>query len=113
MRLADYVAGHEGELASLLDAVRVEAGDPALDTAGCIALLCQWHDADRKIAPLKALQGLIWEQGYASGAIRGHVYADAAAGLRRWHQRGLCWRSIPLDRSWRRSCCSNTAIAAI
>jgi enolase-phosphatase E1 len=88
-RLAHYVTGHESEVAPLLDAVRAEAGDPALDTAGCIALLHQWHDTDRKIGPLKALQGLIWAQGYASGAIRGHVYADAVAGLRRWHQRGL------------------------
>ena len=88
-RLADYVAGHDRELAQLLDAVRAEAGDPALDTGGCIALLQQWHDADRKLASLKDLQGLIWAQGYASGAIKGHVYADAVAGLQRWHRRGL------------------------
>ena len=88
-RLADYVDEHAGALTAILDGVRAEAGDPLLDTGGCIALLEQWHDADRKIGPLKALQGRIWQEGYASGAIRGHVYPDAAAGLRRWHQRGF------------------------
>jgi enolase-phosphatase E1 len=38
---------------------------------------------------LKELQGLIWQQGYASGALRGHVYADTPEYLRRWHAQGL------------------------
>lgn len=73
-RLAGYGQNHAAELADLLDAVRAEAGAP-LDVAGCIALLSQWHDEDRKIAPLKTLQG--------------HVYADAVAGLNRWHAAGI------------------------
>ena len=35
------------------------------------------------------MQGLIWADGYASGAFTGHVYADAVAGLQRWHAGGL------------------------
>ncbi|WP_066656811.1 MULTISPECIES: acireductone synthase [unclassified Sphingomonas] len=90
-RLAAYVAAHAArpDMAAILDAVRAEAGVPALDTAGCTALLLEWHDADRKIAPLKALQGLIWANGYATGALQGHVYPDAVAGLKRWHARGI------------------------
>ncbi|WP_066532080.1 acireductone synthase [Erythrobacter sp. CCH5-A1] len=90
-RLAGYVAGHSAgpEVAAILDAVRAEAGEPALDLAGCTALLAEWHDADRKIAPLKSLQGLIWAEGYAAGTLQGHVYADAVAGLRRWHAQGI------------------------
>ncbi|MFM7377604.1 MAG: acireductone synthase [Erythrobacter sp.] len=89
-RLAGYVAQHGAEpgVAAILDAVRAEAGAP-LDLAGCTALLAQWHDADRKIAPLKSLQGLIWAEGYAAGTLQGHVYADAVAGLQRWHARGI------------------------
>jgi enolase-phosphatase E1 len=89
-RLADYVAAHaaEPEVAAILDVVRAEAGEPDLDIAGCTALLIEWHDADRKIGPLKALQGLIWAKGYAEGALQGHVYPDAAAGLARWHAGG-------------------------
>jgi enolase-phosphatase E1 len=88
-RLADYVAVRAGEIAPILAAVRAEAGEPGLDLAGCIALLEAWHDADRKFGPLKELQGLIWTEGYAGGALQGHVYDDAVAGLRRWHARGI------------------------
>ncbi len=90
-RLAEYVAAHAGEpeVAAILAEVRAEAGDAALDSAGCTALLAEWHDADRKIGPLKALQGLIWAEGYASGALQGHVYPDAVAGLRRWQAVGI------------------------
>jgi enolase-phosphatase E1 len=87
--LADYVAAHEDKVAPILDAVRAEAGDDGLSTSGCVALLTEWHDADRKIGPLKSLQGLIWAQGYDQGALKGHVYEDAVAGLRRWHARGI------------------------
>jgi enolase-phosphatase E1 len=88
-RYADFVAAHPAETAPILDAVRAEANDPALDTSGCLALLVQWHDADRKIGPLKQLQGLIWAEGYAEGVLKGHVYADAVEGLRRWHASGI------------------------
>ncbi|WP_285711282.1 acireductone synthase [Erythrobacter oryzae] len=89
-RLADYVAQRAADpgVAAILDQVRAEAGAP-LDLAGCTALLTEWHDADRKIAPLKSLQGLIWAEGYAAGELQGHVYADAVEGLRRWHARGI------------------------
>lgn len=90
-RLASYVTAHAADagVAAILGEVRAEAGVPSLDLAGCTALLLEWHDADRKIAPLKSLQGLIWGEGYAQGALQGHIYADAAEGLRRWHARGI------------------------
>lgn len=90
-RLADYVAAHARDpgVAAILGEVRAEAGEPALDLAGCTALLAEWHDADRKIGPLKSLQGLIWAEGYAQGTLQGHVYADAVEGLRRWHAQGI------------------------
>lgn len=88
-RLADYVPAHRDAVAPILETVRAEAGDPALDEAGCISLLLEWHDADRKITPLKELQGMIWAEGFAAGAFTGHIYPDAVAGLRRWHARGI------------------------
>lgn len=88
-RLADFVADHAEAVAPILAQVRAEAGDAAMDTAACVALLLEWHDADRKIGPLKTLQGMIWDRGFASGEISGHVYADAAEGLRRWHAAGI------------------------
>jgi enolase-phosphatase E1 len=88
-RLADYVAAHPAEVGAVLDEVRAEAGSPALSVEDCTALLLEWHDADRKIGPLKTLQGMIWAEGFAAGELQGHVYPDAAEGLRRWHRRGI------------------------
>ena len=44
---------------------------------------------DRKLTPLKELQGLVWEQGYRSGALRGPLFGDVPAALRRWSSAGL------------------------
>lgn len=52
-------------------------------------MLNQWIHEDRKETSLKALQGMLWEQGYQQGAFRGHIYEDAAEYLQRWHDRGL------------------------
>lgn len=88
-RLAGFVRENRESIASVLEQVRAEADAPHLDLEGCIAQLHAWHDADRKIGPLKTLQGMIWADGYATGAFTGHVYPDAVAGLRRWHARGI------------------------
>jgi len=40
-------------------------------------------------AALKDLQGLVWEEGYASGALQGPIYPDVAPALRRWRDAGL------------------------
>jgi len=58
-----------------------------LDT--CIHHLCQWIDEDRKVTPLKAIQGLIWEAGYAQGDFNGHLYQDAYEGLKLWRKLGI------------------------
>jgi enolase-phosphatase E1 len=89
--LAGYVRDHaqDSEVARQLDAVRREAGDPALSPEAVIDRLIAWIDQDRKITPLKALQGMIWENGYRNGDFQGHIYADAVQALRDWHARGL------------------------
>ncbi len=46
-------------------------------------------DRDRKSPGLKALQGLIWEEGYHAGLLRGEVFDDVPAALRRWHETGV------------------------
>lgn len=89
LHLPDYVRVHEGELASILDDVRKEAGRGDLDIDGVISMLLAWMDEDRKATPLKALQGRIWRHGYEAGALKGHIYPDAVAGLQRWRTQGL------------------------
>ena len=50
----------------------------------------QWLiEMDRKVTPLKELQGKIWAQGYATGELIGPLFADVAPALQRWHQQGL------------------------
>jgi enolase-phosphatase E1 len=49
----------------------------------------QWlMDHDRKVTPLKTLQGKIWEEGYLSGELKGQVFPDVARNLRRWRDEG-------------------------
>jgi enolase-phosphatase E1 len=56
--------------------------------AAAAAALALMH-ADVKDTGLKALQGLIWEAGYAAGALRGHVYPDVPAALQRAAEAGV------------------------
>lgn len=88
-RMVDYVAEHRAAVEPILDIVRLTEERPDLDDVGVARLLVRWIDEDRKAAPLKALQGIIWREGYESGEIEGHVYEDAARNLKRWRARGL------------------------
>lgn len=44
--------------------------------------------ADRKVTALKRLQGLIWDAGYASGALVADVYADVSPAIAAWRAAG-------------------------
>jgi enolase-phosphatase E1 len=82
-RLPAFVAAHPDEVAPILaEVMAIEPGDP-------VATLLRGIDEDRKATPLKTLQGMIWADGYREGAFTGHIYADAAAALRRWHEAGI------------------------
>lgn len=54
-----------------------------------LATLRGWMAEDAKVTPLKALQGLIWRQGYDEGALKGHLWPDVAPALREWQAAGL------------------------
>ena len=71
-RIRDYVAAHPEE-----------AEGVSADT------LERWIDEDRKEPVLKRIQGQIWRDGFTSGALKGHIYPDALAALRRWREQGL------------------------
>jgi len=51
--------------------------------------LRQWSLEDRKVTPLKTFQGMVWEQGFKSGAIKGHMYPDVKPALERWTAMGM------------------------
>ncbi|MBH0187684.1 MAG: acireductone synthase [Nitrospira sp.] len=52
-------------------------------------VLSQWMEGDRKHQGLKALQGMIWKEGYRTGAFMPELYDDVAPSFRRWRQEGL------------------------
>jgi enolase-phosphatase E1 len=55
-------------------------------TAGFAAWLME---RDRKSPGLKYLQGLIWNEGYRDGALKGDVFPDVAPAIERWHRAGI------------------------
>ncbi|MDX1397036.1 MAG: acireductone synthase [Oceanospirillum sp.] len=75
------------EVAEQLEAARQEMARPHADAEAIIAQLLQWIADDKKVTPLKALQGLVWEAGYSSGDYTGHVYPDAYESLKAWKER--------------------------
>ncbi|MFN2348467.1 MAG: acireductone synthase [Thioalkalivibrio sp.] len=88
--LPAYVRAHrdDTQVKRLLADARAYAGGD-LDEGALIERMIGWIDNDQKITPLKALQGLIWEDGYQRGDFQGHVYEDAVEHLRRWKEQGI------------------------
>jgi len=85
-RLPAFVTTHadKPEVQHWLHEAAKEAGLVSASQAEIIELLQRWIDEDRKATPLKALQGMIWDDGYRSGEYRAHVYPEVAAALREW-----------------------------
>ncbi|HET8881726.1 MAG TPA: acireductone synthase [Solimonas sp.] len=79
-------AGDDAVQQALDDVEAIVGRDLSIDEAADV--LEQWIAEDRKLTPLKTLQGLIWEIGYRRGELQGHVYADTPDALRRWHAQG-------------------------
>ncbi|MBB5206608.1 enolase-phosphatase E1 [Chiayiivirga flava] len=87
--LPDFVRehGHEPEVRRWLDAAAVDAGGICSDDV-LVETLQGWVDADSKHTALKALQGLLWQHGYARRDFAAHMYPDAPRALRAWHAAG-------------------------
>jgi len=80
--------GKEPAVRKWLDAVATENGGMCQDEM-IVEVLQGWIDEDRKHTALKALQGMIWADGYRSVDFTAHIYPDAAKSLRDWHAAGL------------------------
>ena len=88
--LPAFVQAHAQEPAvrKWLDIVATENGAVCND-AMIVEVLQGWIDQDRKHTALKALQGMIWADGYRHADFAAHIYPDAAATLRAWHGAGM------------------------
>ena len=80
--LDGFLAAHAADPAVTAILAEVPGPDRAATLRG-------WMASDAKVTPLKALQGLIWAQGYADGRLKGHLWPDVAACLRAWAAAGV------------------------
>ena len=88
--------------------IRDHAGDALVRDVlreASVEQLLEWADTDTKAAPLKALQGAIWDHGFATGELTSHVYPDVVPALRAWASRGLrlyvySSGSVQAQRAW-------------
>lgn len=90
-RMQAFITTHADvpAVASEIAAVRKEIGNPLASLQEVIDTLLRWIDEDRKITPLKSLQGMIWADGYKNGELEGHVYEDVPGCLHTWKTQGL------------------------
>lgn len=85
-RMPAWLRAHaeQPDIATAIDDVRQEIDEPDADLERVIDVLERWMDADKKMTPLKTLQGMIWRHGYETHDFSGHLYDDAVAGLQAW-----------------------------
>lgn len=89
--LQDYLILHQDdpEVSQIMDEVAQIAQIPHPDVGSLTQTLLTWMQQDKKITPLKTLQGMMWETGYTQGDFQGHVYEDAYQQFKRWKEKGL------------------------
>ena len=89
-RIGAFLRAHADDpaVAAEILATARDAGVDACDLDAVTRVLVQWIDEDRKATPLKALQGMIWKDGYRNGDFVAHVYPDAHEALRRYKAEG-------------------------
>jgi len=90
-RLATFVTTQQDSdpVKSVLSDLRKEIAQPLLSTQELINTLFRFMDEDKKSTALKALQGLIWRDGYVNGDFTGHLYPDVLPALEKWKAQGI------------------------
>ena len=86
-RLEDFVKKNiknplfEKNFSSLKDKVKKENLSKTSIENNIIDYLKKLIDQDIKDSDLKVIQGFIWEEGYISGELKGHIYPDVPSKL--------------------------------
>ncbi len=85
--LPGFIAAHWGEPEVMRGVSLMAPGaeTPEATAAAAMSLM----DRDVKDTGLKVLQGLVWDDGYRSGELRGHVYPDVPTAMAAAKARGL------------------------
>merc|ERR1712137_1290617 len=64
----------------------IDSGDKEDIIASVVKNVEEQMDLDRKITPLKQLQGHMWKFGYQSGELQGVVYDDVLEAFKKWKE---------------------------
>lgn len=72
-----------------IELAQSEDGETIATEQEIIDKLYEWSVEDRKITPLKTVQGVLWDKGYRDGILKGHVYPEVAANLKQWKDQGI------------------------
>jgi enolase-phosphatase E1 len=90
-RMDAFVVAHitEAPVREALDRAALEADAAPNDVPAILQALHRWAADDVKSTALKQLQGMIWVEGFEEAGMRGHLYDDAVAALRRFHAAGV------------------------
>ena len=85
-RIAQFILDHAQvpEVSSEIAAVRQTINESGASLERVGQILVGWIDQDKKVTPLKTLQGIIWRSGYEDGSLKGHLYPEVAERLRAW-----------------------------
>ncbi|MEY4604982.1 MAG: acireductone synthase [Bacteroidota bacterium] len=59
-------------------------GKPIVSSDELLTVLRQWSLEDKKLTPLKTIQGILWKRGYEQGELKGHVYEDVLPAFEQW-----------------------------
>ncbi len=89
-RMEGFVREHieKPEIKQTIEEVKkIEGKELSLEEV--IETLKRWIDEDKKITPLKDIQGFIWEEGFKSGKIKALLYEDAYKKLLQWKEKGI------------------------
>src|SRR5262249_42712856 len=103
VHLATYLREHalDEDVRAVIARLRAEWNDdvrrgetppdwPEESSLGPVLAYLEWlMDRDRKSPGLKWLQGVIWEQGYRAGALKGEVFPDVRPALECWFHGGI------------------------
>lgn len=82
-------AADDAAAGAAVPAVPPATADRAAVVAGAVAYMEAAMDADRKLGPLKDVQGCIWTDGFRSGALAAPLYTDVPDALAAWRARGV------------------------
>jgi enolase-phosphatase E1 len=90
-RLGAFIAEHaeDPDVVEALEETGRLLGGYDLQPGQAELVLLRWLKQNRKMTPLKTIQGMILRESYEAGAIKAELYPDVAAALKSWASAGL------------------------